>query len=401
MYSTNELTSAASLSTLEAAIKLARAAGKYMREKIKLAEVKPERARVLWKPRLNPADIPIDEKYRIISDMDNAIHKFDEIVSVESVYADGTTALRFLSTEGADIYSEVTRTMIQANIVARRGTNITSYRMRLGATLGYETFNTYDPIEEAIKSAEATIRILHAAQPPSGKMAVIADPDLTGVFIHEALGHAIEADLVVAGDSILEGKIGKPVGAEIVTVIDDPTIRGAFGSFPYDDEGLRARKKVLIDHGVLLGYLLNRETAYKLNMDPNGAARAESYATRPIVRMSNTLLERGDWDFDELFEDIKYGVYAKGTRGGQVDTAKGSFQFSAQEAFLIERGEITTPLKDFSLSGMTLKTLKSIDAISNLREFGTPGFCGKGQLVPVGDGGPHIRIQDVFAGGRK
>jgi len=134
-------------------------------------------------------------------------------------------------------------------------------------------------------------------------------------------------------------------------------------------------------------------------MNPNGGAIAESYAVRPLVRMSNTMIEKGEHSFDELIEDIKYGIYAKGTRGGQVDPAKGSFQFSAQEAFLIEKGEITKPLKDLSLSGLTLETLKNIDAVGKDVKFGDPGFCGKGQLVPVGDGGPHIKIKNVLIGG--
>ena len=144
---------------------------------------------------------------------------------------------------------------------------------------------------------------------------------------------------------------------------------------------------------------MNRETAFKLDIKPNGGARAESYNVRPLVRMSNTLIEPGDYNFDELFEGIKKGIYAKGTRGGEVDTAKGTFQFNAQEAFLIENGEITVPLKDVSLSGSTLEILKNIDALTKIREFGEPGFCGKGQFVPVGDGGPYIRVKATTVGG--
>jgi TldD protein len=145
-------------------------------------------------------------------------------------------------------------------------------------------------------------------------------------------------------------------------------------------------------------YILNRETAHKLGMKSNGGARAESFTARPLVRMSNTYIETGDHSFEELLEGIDHGIYAKGTRGGQVDTAKGSFQFSAQEAYLIEKGKITTPLRDVSLSGMTLQTLNNIDAVGNDFALGDPGYCGKGQLVPVGDGGPHIRIREAVVG---
>ena len=145
--------------------------------------------------------------------------------------------------------------------------------------------------------------------------------------------------------------------------------------------------------------MLNRETAGALNMEPNGSARAESYGSRPLVRMSNTMLVGGDASFEELLEDVKHGIYAKGTRGGQVDTAKGSFLFNAQEAFLIENGKITHPLRDVSISGMTLDTLKAISIVGRDEKFGSPGYCGKGQMVPVGDGGPHILIDEAVVGG--
>ncbi len=136
-----------------------------------------------------------------------------------------------------------------------------------------------------------------------------------------------------------------------------------------------------------------------MGMEPNGGARAESGHVKPLVRMSNTILLGGEHTFEELIEDIKLGIYAKGTRGGQVDPARGTFQFNAQEAYLVEKGEITKPLKDVSLSGSILETLKLIDALEKESRLGSPGFCGKGQLVPVGDGGPHMRIKKIYVGG--
>jgi TldD protein len=229
---------------------------------------------------------------------------------------------------------------------------------------------------------------------------VIADQDLTGVFAHEACGHASEADLVSMGDSCFEGLVGKQIGNSIVTIKDDATIPGLFGSYVYDDEGVKTKTKVIIKDGVLNDYIQSRETAGKLGMTPNGGARAESFHGRPIVRMSNTFIEAGDSNFKEMLEGIKLGVYAKGTRGGQVNTAQGFFQFNAQESYLIENGEITKPLRDVSLSGRTLDILKLIDLVGDDLELGHPGLCGKGQTVPVGDGGPHIRISKCVVGGR-
>jgi len=193
--------------------------------------------------------------------------------------------------------------------------------------------------------------------------------------------------------------MGKRIGSPLVTLIDDPTIPGAFGSFPFDDEGVPGQRKLLIEKGVLKGYILDRESARKLGFPPNGGARAESFGARPLVRMSNTVIEAGDHTHEEVFEGIRLGIYAKGTRGGQVDTAKGSFQFSCREAYLIENGEVTRPLRSLALSGGILSTLKEVEAVGRDRQVADPGYCGKGQTVPVGDGGPHIRIRSAIVGG--
>ena len=250
--------------------------------------------------------------------------------------------------------------------------------------------------EDARKSA---IRLLSAERAPSGTMPLIADPDLTGVYIHEALGHPCEADLVSSGDSCLAGKLGEKIGNEMVTVSDDPTIRGGYGAYPIDDEGVNVREKKLIVNGVLKEYLNHRQTAAEFGLEPNGGARAQDGLHHPLVRMSNTVIHGGTYDsLDDLAEDIQYGVYACGSRGGQVDTGRGSFQFAAQEAWLIENGKITKPLKDVSVSGLTLEILKNVNGLTKDSSLAGPGFCGKGQTVPVGDGGPTMRISDALVG---
>ncbi|MBU2564900.1 MAG: TldD/PmbA family protein [Candidatus Thermoplasmatota archaeon] len=369
------------------------------KEKTMLADAKTVKDTVVWKPKKNPADVSTEEKHKLIAGMDEAMRKIEGILTVTTGYSEGNIEMHFLNSEGSDIYSGVPRVVAQADLIAKKDENLVGYRVRVGGTSGFEIFDSNDPVEKGVCAAKSAVRILSAEKSPSGRFPVIANPDLTGVFAHEALGHAAEADSVISGESILEKRIGEKVASELVTIYDDPTMENGFGSFPYDDEGVKGSKKILIENGVLKNFILNRETAFKLGMNPNGGARAESFAVRPLVRMSNTMIEKGEHSFDELIEDIKYGVYAKGTRGGQVDTAKGSFQFSAQEAWLIEHGEVTKPLKDLSLSGLTLETLKNIDAVAKDVRFGEPGFCGKGQLVPVGDGGPHIRIKEVLIGG--
>lgn len=396
---TSDLELSSIYKTLERAISLARASGKHLDEKIELRPTKILKLNEYWKPKINPADVPIETKFELLKDMDKRIHEFENVLTVTTGYSENTTEMHFQSSEGSDIQSGSSRTIAQANLVARKDANVVGYRTRIGGTMGYEIFKEEDPIKKGEYAAEAINRILSAKPCPSGNMPLVSDPSLTGVFVHEALGHAAEADQIVTHESILDGKLGETIAAESVTVVDDSTIRGGFGSFPVDDEGVLGTRKVLIENGILKNYIFNRETAHKLDAEPNGGARAASYQVRPLVRMSNTMIEAGDHTFDELIEDISYGIYAKGTRGGQVDTAKGTFQFNAQEAFLIENGKITTPLKDVSLSGLTLEILKNIDAMTKKREFGEPGYCGKGQFVPVGDGGPYLRIKTTTVGG--
>lgn len=397
--SANNLSDKTLRTLFESAFKLAKASSVKVKEKTRLAEVPAAKARVIWRVKKNPQDISIEEKHKLLSEISTEVRKIKGILTATVSYSDGIIKKEFLSSEGSEIHTELTRILLQINLTAKN-TALLGYRTRIGGTAGMEIFDIQNPVERGVRAAKTAVKLLDAEKAPSGRFPVVIDNELAGVFVHEALGHACEADAVIAGESILEDKIGTAVGSENVTVYDDSTIKGAFGSFPYDDEGVKGRRKILIGSGILRDFILSRETAYKLGMKPNGGARAESYAVRPLVRMSNTIIEKGDYSFEELLENIKFGIYAKGTRGGQVDTAKGSFQFSAQEAYLIENGEITKPLRDVSLAGATVEILKSIDAIGRDYRLGEPGFCGKGQLVPVGDGGPHVRIKKATIGGK-
>jgi TldD protein len=289
--------------------------------------------------------------------------------------------------------------LINATVTGRDGGDVVSYRTRHGGEGGLEVIESCDLGALGRSAQTATLRLLKAERAPSGKIPLVADRDLTGVYIHEALGHPCEADLVAAGDSCLDGKLGQKIGNDLVTVVDDPTLMGGYGAYPVDDEGVNTREKVLIKNGVLTEYLNHRETAHHFGVDPNGGARAQDGLHHPLVRMSNTMIHGGTHaDIDELMEDIQYGVYACGTRGGQVDTGRGSFQFAAQEAWLIENGELTRPLKDVSVSGLTLEILKNVDGLTRDASLASPGFCGKGQTVPVGDGGPVMRISEALVG---
>ena len=342
-------------------------------------------------------DISIEEKSEIMKEANDAA-TIDKVNSTTVSYADSEVNELFMNSEGSEIQVKTSRLRMALNASATNGEIIQFGHGSLGGVKGYEIIKDADIEEFGRKIGEKAVRLLDAKPAPSGQFPVVADSELTGVLIHEALGHATEGDLILQNDSILKDKLGEQIASDIVNIFDDASRKDGFGYFPYDVEGIKTKPNQLVKDGKLISLLNSRETSSKLGMSSSGNARS-LIAEQPIVRMSNTYLQPGDMEVDELFEDIEHGMYLKGSRGGQVDTGKGIFQFNAAEGYLIENGEITTPLRDVSLSGNILETLKNIDAIGNDFKLSV-GFCGKdGQTVPVGDGGPHTRILNALVGG--
>lgn len=386
--------------TVKTAFKIAKATSKGVKEKATVRSVKPVKDKVTDRTSQPLPEIGIDKKMELVLGFSKTVRDYSsKIVSATLAYEDGAGQKAVVSSDGANILTNLSRVFVGVNAVAKQADKLTSARERLGKIGGYELFQEKNGREIMKKAAERAVNLLKAKPAPSGRYTVIVDPRLAGAFAHEAVGHCCEADSIIAGESILAGKIGKVVGSELVSIYDDSTLAGGWGSQKYDDEGVLTKKRLLIKNGVLKGYITNKEASARLDMEPNGGARAESYAYPPIVRMSDTYIPQGSQTFEELLEGIDYGVYLKASRGGQVDTAKGTFQFNAEEASLIKKGKLTTPLLDVSLSGVTLETLHNIDAVAKDFEIGL-GFCGKGQTVAAGMGSPHIRIKNALVGGR-
>ncbi|MFH2106963.1 MAG: TldD/PmbA family protein [Candidatus Micrarchaeota archaeon] len=299
---------------------------------------------------------------------------------------------RFCSSEGSEILQKQVYTYLSIQAIGKRDTVQVAHE-RQANTIGFEKI---DANQVAKKANEKIKRILNAKLPPKGTFTVVLNPEMTGVLSHEAIGHACEADAVIENESILEGKLGAMIGNEMVNIIDDP-IANDFGHYAYDDEGVAAKKATLIENGVVRGYLLSRETAHQLGMQPNGHTRAETYSDFPIVRMGNTYFQPGTAKKEDVF-DVRDGIYLKGMLGGSVDIFSGGFMFKAEEAFRIKNGEISEQLRDVAIIGNILETLKKVEIVGN--DFETsPGVCGKGgQKMPVSDGGPHIRVKDITIG---
>ena len=342
-------------------------------------------------------DISIEEKKEIMKDANDAA-SIEKVNSTTVSYSDGEINEIFMNSEGSEIQTVTSKIRMALNASATDGEIIQFGHGSIGGVKGFELIRETDIEGFGREIGEKAVRLLEAEAAPSGKYPVIADPQLTGVLIHEALGHAVEGDLILQNDSILKDKMGEMIASDIVNIFDDASLKDGFGYYPYDVEGVKTKPNQLVKDGKLVSLLNSRETASKFGMKSLGNARS-IISDQPIVRMSNTYLQPGDSSFEELFEDVDDGIYLKGSRGGQVDTGKGIFQFNAAEGYLIKNGEITTPLRDVSLSGNILETLKNIDAIGNDFELSV-GFCGKdGQTAPVGDGGPHTRILNALVGG--
>ena len=391
--------------TFEDALRIARALALSSHESesepIKLAEAPSITDHFRLNPKINPADVSIEEKKRMIKDAYRAAKEYSPLIkSVSISYLDGYEERVYANSDGSYIEEVAPAVFMRVYTVAKRGNVLQEGRESIGAVGGFEVIKAENPEVMSVKAADKALRLLDAELPPAGMFYVIMDPKLTGVFMHEALGHAAEADHVLCGESILSDKLGEEIAYQGLTVADDPTIENSHGYYRYDDEGIRARRTEMIKEGILVSFLHTRETAGRFDAEPTSNARAANYSELPLVRMSNTVIEPGDSDFEEMREDISYGIYAKGMRGGQVDTVRGEFQFSAEEAFLIEKGELTKRLKNVSLSGRTLDILKSIDAVGKKKVRGSIGFCGKaGQEVPVSEYAPHIRVKKILVGG--
>jgi TldD protein len=370
---------------------------KSLKGDVELSETEIIKDKVKTPRKISVNDIDIEEKKELMAEV-NKSALLDKIVSTTLNYQDSESETVLITSEGTQIIQDETRIGLWLNTVASSGDLIQFGHGSLGGAKGYEILKEADIESFGRSVGEKATRLLDASKPPSGKFPIITDNELTGVFIHEALGHAAEADLILQNDSVLKGKIGDTIGSELINIFDDPSNKEGFGYYEYDVEGVKTHKNQLVKNGKLVSLLSSRDSASKLNMKSSGNARS-SINDQPIVRMSNTYLQPGDNSFEELIEDIHEGIYLKGSRGGQVDTGKGIFQFNAVESYKIENGEIGEALRDVSLSGNILETLKNVDAIGNDFKFSV-GFCGKnGQVAPVGDGGPNTRILNAMVGG--
>jgi TldD protein len=252
--------------------------------------------------------------------------------------------------------------------------------------------------DEAVRQALVN---LEADAAPAGTMTVVLGPGWPGVLLHEAVGHGLEGDFNRKGTSAFSGRIGEKVAADGVTIVDDGTLHERRGSLSVDDEGTKTEQTVLIENGILKGYMQDKLNARLMNMKPTGNGRRESFAHLPMPRMTNTFMLPGESDPEEIIRSVERGLYAVNFAGGQVDITSGKFVFSASEAYLIENGKVTRPVRGATLIGNGPEVMTRVSMVGNdLKLDAGVGVCGKdGQSVPVGVGQPTLRVDSLTVGG--
>ncbi|MYH00893.1 MAG: TldD/PmbA family protein [Acidimicrobiaceae bacterium] len=351
--------------------------------------------------RVPPEDVPKSTKVALLTAADAAARSTGSaITQVSARYGDGRRRILVADSDGLFTSDDQVRTLFSVSCVATGDTGMQTGRESAGRTAGFELFDLYDVEEMARRAAQRALTKLTARPAPSGEMPVVVGPGGGGVLFHEACGHGLEADLVAKSASVFAGRIGETVAAPMVTLIDDGTMAGEWGHYGIDDEGKPAARNVLIADGVLTDYMWDRLRARKEGRASSGNGRRQSYQHLPMVRMTNTYIDNGDAEPDDIVADTSHGVYVAQLGGGQVNTATGDFVFGMTEAYLIENGRITAPIREGNLIGNGPDVLTRIDALGNDFAMGSPGTCGKdGQGVPVGDGTPTLRVTALTVGG--
>ncbi len=383
---------------LDTAYAAARTLSYHVKKPARIVELPSKTDIVRAVLKRDPRDVPVDVKIKDYLEYEKMLRGKEYVKSTTVYYADIVGTTFYASTEDRYIEQEKIITWMYTWLTGRINDIIASVRDERGAVDGYTIWDKWDKNEIARKVIDRLEKQLKAKTPKGGVYPAVLAPEIVGVFVHEAFGHLAEADLTTSGSAISD-KLGKEIASPLVNIVDDPTLPGGFGTFKYDDEGVETRKAVLIEKGIVKELMVDRQYSVLLGIKPTGNARAESFKVPPLIRMRNTVMLPGDYSKEELFEDIDYGYYLVSFRGGQANL-DGTFQVGVQEAYEIVNGEIGEPVRNMSISGNTLDTLKEVDAVAKDFELEL-GRCGKGQLAYVSDGGPHIRVRKIVIGGAR
>lgn len=345
--------------------------------------------------------VPLKDKIKLAETISKAAYGDKRVVQVRSFYGDVFRDIRILNSLGADRSKKLSYITLYANAVAKEGDDLQTGYRSYGGVYGAEGLDGLDVELIGRDAYRKAILNLEADYAPAGRMTAVLASRAGGTMVHEAVGHGLEADLAEEGMSVYEGKIGSQAASPIVSVIDDGTLKQKRGYMPFDDEGTDAARNVLIENGILKGYMRDRLYALKNGGAPTGNGRRESYRHKPIVRMTNTFIAAGETEPEDIIASVDNGIYVADMGGGQVNTVNGDFVFEVTEGYLIKNGKIDRAVKNATLMGNGPDVMQSIDMTGNDFDTFGIGTCGKGgQGVPVSDAQPTLRIPMITVGGK-
>lgn len=410
--SSNELNKKSIESLVKHGIRNTHSSQRLVKEKTEFSEEPSHKKKYAAKEKIKLANVDVKEKLSLLLDIEKDISKSGINVPNRVMgFSTGIAEKYYFNSEGSEIYSRIPIVdLIFLFTVLREGKPQQRF-LQKKSTTGWEIIKKWDLRKEILDEINVLDKILRTAiKPPSGIMDVVCGPEVTGIACHESVGHPYEADRILGRESAQAGEsfvrpnmIGKKISIPEVNVVDDPTVPGSPGFYLFDDEGVKARRRYLIEKGRISELLHNRETAKKMGIRSNGSARAEGYNKEPIVRMANTFCEPGDHSLEELLEDVKKGIYVRSFMEWNIDDRRINAKYVGSEAYLIEKGELGPIINNPVIEISTLSFWGSIDAVGKDIDFYS-ATCGKGepmQGVPVWTGGPSLRLRGIRLGAKR
>ena len=348
-----------------------------------------------------PRSVAYDRKIAILKSAYNGAKNFNNDISqVIASYSDKEQNILIANTEGLYVQDMRLRTRLGVSAIASKGNENQTGFEGPGRHMGIEMFDTIDPEYHGKEAARVAHTMLNARNCPAGNMTVAIDNGFGGVIFHEACGHSLEASAVAKGNSVFANKLGEQIASIKVTAIDDGTVPNAWGSLNIDDEGNDTKKNVLIENGILKGYMIDKLNGRRMKMEATGSSRRQSYKFQPTSRMTNTYIAAGKDNPDDIIKSIEDGLYAKKLGGGSVNPVTGEFNFAVQEGYLVKGGRIQEPVRGASLIGKGSQVLMDIDMVGDNLDV-AQGMCGSSSgSIPTNVGQPMIRVKKMTVGGR-
>lgn len=412
---TNRLTKRGLKEMVRKTISLADASGRIRRKPIVFSREEMGQAKLEVRPRVSFKAVSLESRMELLKEIDDSVMDTSETagVKVPGRYLSLDTWMTnklVMNSDGARVQTFIPRVAVDMLLTALDDQKGSVQRiLSKGETSGWEGVERWDLARLAREEVRTLGAILKEARGiKEERCDLVLGPEVVGIVSHESSGHPAEADRILgreaaqAGEAYLdEGSLGMRVGSEVVNVVEDPTLSHSFGYYPFDDEGVKARRRYLIREGRISEFLNNRETAHRLGVSSNASSRSMAYNREPIIRMANTFVESGDHSREELLGEVKRGIYIKNFMEWNIDDRRYNQRYVGLEAYRIEKGEITERVRNPVLEITTVGLWCSVDAVGKVVDF-SAGYCGKGdpmQGAPVWMGGPHVRLRDISMGG--